>query len=518
MGAALATAVLACGGGSGGHPGTGGSGSGQKTPYISCNGSNADGCVCMGTSQPPAVTDATLCSAASSERSVCCANPDFPEQGSCSCEPWGCSETTAACRCVLGESWPATSCSAGFSTCCATLVSGRQTACVCHDLPSCNDGEVPVTQCALESASCRSDEERRTGCAEAGGTGGASNGAGGTGPNSGGTPSTGGTGGSGANGGTATCVPGTTRCVDESVVRCVPEGTGESLLQACGSSQYCQEGPAGAACVPDVCPQSEQYCDGNDARLCSARGDTSTLTGTCDPASQVCIGGTCQPIVCSSGETRCQQSSLMTCNATGTDFVLSSKCASMLHCVADRGAPRCLSDTCRVVCSFDGGDGETTLDVLGYSGGGWLRLDSSTLSGALLTATENRELVEMESLLGSDGSTVRWIVYEVEPSSCPSATKVLDLSTLGVEGLNTSGPISVPITAGTRYFFGFLVDGDTYLFEGSAQDGAATSFGVDYRHFTRSDTYDAPQTWGEFCYSWLSNRATLRLTTRARTP
>ena len=149
----------------GGQTSASGGGTGT-TPNVICLESDS-GCSCLAASEGEDTSDPSVCTAATTQHQVCCANPVYPETGMCFCDDWGCSEASAMCTCGfgLGGSDPAASCSPTFTRCCASVVNGKQMSCVCHNESECfGSSDVAVPSCDLASVTCNSSDVRLDGC------------------------------------------------------------------------------------------------------------------------------------------------------------------------------------------------------------------------------------------------------------------------------------------------------------------------------------------------------------------
>ncbi len=121
--------------------------------------------------------------------------------------------------------------------------------------------------------------------------------------------------------------------------------------QGCGSDTDCDSDfhCSGGECLPDVCPQGEAFCNGNDLRQCTSNGAGSSLIqhcqNGCDPTLKVCYnsvpcnndgdcssnhhctGGFCEPDVCPKGATFCSGGQLKECSPNGSSSSLLENCS-----------------------------------------------------------------------------------------------------------------------------------------------------------------------------------------------
>jgi hypothetical protein len=117
------------------------------------------------------------------------------------------------------------------------------------------------------------------------------------------------------------CKPSSVVCdtQSEKVLQCALDGLSYSTQVDCAqSSQVC----VGAMCAAVVCAANTQFCQANQVRKCSVKGDTSTLVQTCT-VQQYCdpVSATCKALVCIPNQPACNGTIATTCNADGTGYV-----------------------------------------------------------------------------------------------------------------------------------------------------------------------------------------------------
>jgi hypothetical protein len=121
----------------------------------------------------------------------------------------------------------------------------------------------------------------------------------------------------------ATPSPPATATAADSQIRWLAEqaraALGQDVTDDCsGKSQIC----VGGACVPIICAAGTTFCSGKELRLCSAKGDSSTLVETCstiascNAATTTCAG----PRICTPNQPVCNGTIATTCNADGTGY------------------------------------------------------------------------------------------------------------------------------------------------------------------------------------------------------
>ncbi len=154
------------------------------------------------------------------------------------------------------------------------------------------------------------------------------------------------------------CEPGSLFCQGNEARECTANGTDSVLRSTCGQGQYCVEGQATCAvqnCAPDLA-----YCDGEVATKCDSIGSGLLPDGTdCTEDGNVCYAGACAPVVCDGPF--CQDGNAWSCLNHGTLSALSATCNSNQYC-ADGGChydqctadePLC-DDNIATTCKADG--------------------------------------------------------------------------------------------------------------------------------------------------------------------
>jgi hypothetical protein len=117
---------------------------------LSCENTNG---TCRCTAMPPA--NGVACSPAAlgvdAAAVICCADPGYPQNGSCMCQWIGCTTSNGVCLCGPGNGTPGGSCAASGWTCC--LQTGAP-ECLCA-ATSCQVGFTPFgNACAISDIKC----------------------------------------------------------------------------------------------------------------------------------------------------------------------------------------------------------------------------------------------------------------------------------------------------------------------------------------------------------------------------
>jgi len=304
------------------------------------------------------------------------------------------------------------------------------------------------------------------------------------------------------------CTPGSLLCQSGDVYQCNEFGTAAQLSTDCAdSTSHCAQSGSVAFCAADICTAGVPLCNGNVATKCNNDGD-GYLPGTDCGTNQVCVSGTCQSKVCVPGSLTCSGGSSMVCNAQGTAYAVSQSCATTQFCNASTGT--CKPDVCPAAaqgcvnevlgtCNTEGsaelaggtdckasgqlctltGCAATATDALG-SYVNSTSASSSAMFGSVVYVATPRTLTGMQlTFSGSSSPTARWVVFASDNQSGPY-TPVFDnvapaSNVTGSLVMQSSGTLSVSLTAGKFYYFGAVIQG-SYGYESTTAQ-RYTSFG-----------------------------------------
>jgi hypothetical protein len=144
------------------------------------------------------------------------------------------------------------------------------------------------------------------------------------------------------------CAQGTSTCNNDAVVHCKADGSGFDPPVACATGQTCAVMSGAAACTTQTCTPTVTYCDpvatSDKVLVCSADGLTSTVKSDCATSSQVCVAGACVAPVCTKGMRFCQGQDLRQCTAKGDASTLVQTCTSTQYC--DAASMMCKAGLC----------------------------------------------------------------------------------------------------------------------------------------------------------------------------
>src|SRR5262249_14833329 len=86
------------------------------------------------------------------------------------------------------------------------------------------------------------------------------------------------------------CPAGMRFCQGQELRQCTTKGDASSLTQTCTATQYCDK--TALACKTQLCTPNQPGCSGNVMAMCNTDGSGFLSGGTlCDP--QVCVNGVC---------------------------------------------------------------------------------------------------------------------------------------------------------------------------------------------------------------------------------
>jgi hypothetical protein len=132
------------------------------------------------------------------------------------------------------------------------------------------------------------------------------------------------------------CTAGSTTCLSNGVATCKPDGSGFGAPVACGAQQSCTSVGQGALCKDQICVPSVISCSamGEQVVKCASDGLSSTVQGDCAANSQVCIAAKCEPVVCAAGQRYCQGQEVRQCSAKGEAYSVVKTCLATEYCDA----------------------------------------------------------------------------------------------------------------------------------------------------------------------------------------
>jgi hypothetical protein len=144
------------------------------------------------------------------------------------------------------------------------------------------------------------------------------------------------------------CMGGSSLCQNNAVAQCRTDGSGYNAPTTCSTGQTCTLTNGMASCKSQVCTPTVTYCDplsGSEKILvCSADGLTSSVKTDCAASSQVCVAGACSAVVCPAGTRYCQGQELRQCSAKGDASTLTQTCTATQYC--DMTALACKAQVC----------------------------------------------------------------------------------------------------------------------------------------------------------------------------
>jgi hypothetical protein len=224
------------------------------------------------------------------------------------------------------------------------------------------------------------------------------------------------------------CVPGTSRCESGRVATCNQAGSGWIDSVACASGRSCFEQAGMATCNAWVCQPATVACAPTGERVvsCSADGLMATTMADCGAMSQVCVAGGCRPVICAAGVRFCENNQVRTCSAKGDSSTLYATCTTTQFC--DAAAMTCRAQVCtpnQPACDMNVA---TTCNAAG-SGFTGTRTDC-TATGQLCSLGVCRSLVCTPNAYFCQGSEVRRCTADGLMStlaqSCTPATQFCD--------------------------------------------------------------------------------------------
>jgi hypothetical protein len=217
------------------------------------------------------------------------------------------------------------------------------------------------------------------------------------------------------------CTQGTSSCNNNAVLHCKSDGSGFDPAVACTTGQTCSVSGGAASCKTQACTPTVTYCDpgmGSEKVLvCSADGLTMTAKTDCAASSQVCVAGACAAVVCPKGMRFCQGQDLRQCTTKGDASTLVQSCTTTQYC--DATSMTCKARVCTPnqpgcsgnILAMCNGDGS------GFLSGGTDCSPNYCSGGACISAFLNETF--------EDQSSARWTAgsgsYTISAASTPGA-------------------------------------------------------------------------------------------------
>jgi hypothetical protein len=121
----------------------------------------------------------------------------------------------------------------------------------------------------------------------------------------------------------------------------------------CASNESCEAG----VCQPDrLCTPSLKSCTPGSEQVveCSADGLLAIPVEDCAISGRVCMSAVCMPIICSAGTQYCEGGEARACSAKGESYATLDVCTQYEHCDVTAGTASCKADVCepdRPVCN-----------------------------------------------------------------------------------------------------------------------------------------------------------------------
>jgi hypothetical protein len=251
------------------------------------------------------------------------------------------------------------------------------------------------------------------------------------------------------------CTGGASSCQNNgqtsSVVHCRTDGSGFDPPTTCGTGQTCAVTSGTAACRAQVCTASVTYCDplaGSEKVLtCSADGLTSTVKMDCAASSQVCVAATCAAVVCNKGAKFCQGQELRQCSTKGDASTLVQTCTAAQYC--DATTLTCKTRLCTPNQPACSGNVLTTCnaDGSGYVVGGTDCMPLYCVAGACSDAIlrEDWEDGNENGWVDGTGTYVRMISSIAGPTGATSMVFSLSKTTAGTVPDGVSYTFASPV-------------------------------------------------------------------------
>jgi len=298
------------------------------------------------------------------------------------------------------------------------------------------------------------------------------------------------------------CKPSKQICQGSSTVNlCSADGTTSTFYSSCYSGSHCVDDyySFGAVCTAYYCQPSAVGCNGNLLTVCKADGSGWVSGGTdCAQTNTVCSGAQCKAKVCTPQTRFCSNGSVQQCDSTGLSYYQTQTCNYGSYCRAQGGTAECALFTCSPdaeascagekfgVCAADGlsvvasgtdcaavsklctadGCAASAVDTIGSSNlVGSSNYANSYVYLNILDVRSTRKLTLLEASLSLPAQrSLIWTVYQRNATSGYFDLKYQKATTSTGTGFQSSGPLSVTLTAGNVYALGVSITGGGYAY------------------------------------------------------
>jgi hypothetical protein len=204
------------------------------------------------------------------------------------------------------------------------------------------------------------------------------------------------------------CAAGKTYCDNNDVRTCSAKGDSSTLNTVCGTADYCDSTSSPATCKPLVCTPNQPACSGQVATTCNSIGSGYVAGGVdCASSSQVCVQGACTNLACAPNAYYCNLGNVYHCSADGLSTTLYSTCTSTQYCDSSTSVATCKAQVCTPGQPACNGTVATTCNAngSGYSGTGTDCAASSLLCSSGACVAETVDAADPTPTNGSQTST-----------------------------------------------------------------------------------------------------------------
>jgi len=227
------------------------------------------------------------------------------------------------------------------------------------------------------------------------------------------------------------CVPSLNYCDGETIRLCSSDGLSSTLVQTCGSGQFCDD--TTVSCLTQICTPDQPWCNGALAQVCNSRGSGSTGPGTnCAGISgHECVAGEC---VCQANRLDCDNDEGNGCEVNSSTDV--DNCGACDNACSSNHVPTpsCSASTCNGACQAgytdcnadkrtDGCETHTDTDVANCGACGRTcsssQVASVTCAGGVCNGTCTSGYADCNSNKQTDGCETDTLT---NPNSCGGCT------------------------------------------------------------------------------------------------
>jgi hypothetical protein len=143
------------------------------------------------------------------------------------------------------------------------------------------------------------------------------------------------------------CPAGMRYCDNNDLRTCSTKGDTSSLYQSCGTLSYCDSTGSPPTCKTRVCTPDQPACSSQIATTCNSVGSGYLSGGVdCSATSQVCVSGVCMSLACAPSSYYCNSGNVYHCSTDGLSSALYTTCLATQYCDSSTTTATCKAQIC----------------------------------------------------------------------------------------------------------------------------------------------------------------------------